>query len=560
MAKLRENKKWYCWRCGAKVPEKIKREKDKKGNIKGRCPSCKRTAVFVDYRPLPENIKKREELKEETGEAIAEEEERLIKIGLLEEYGVYETKEDKTTGKMVRTGKINCIRLAKVIMDMNYHFKRIFDENTGQDDIIYYKDGYYHLGGEDIAKGETDEFLGDDATDYRRNEVMKAIKYKLSNRIERDKIEPDPRYINMENGIYDIETKTLQKHTPDFLFLNKIPIKYDPDADCPKIKKFYSEVLYEEDISVRQEQAGLLFYRKHLFERAFVDIGGGANGKGTNEYLFMRAIGNRNYSTRSLTELMENKFARADLYAKLANFCGEISGKYIKDSSNFKRITGGEEITAERKHKGGFNFMPYAQLCFNANELPKHKDKTYAFYRRWVCTVYPNIYKESDSKTDPNKKYEITTSEELSGFFNWAMIGLKRVLKNKKLSYSDYVDGEPVYDLLSQPENMFIDDYLTNVKDVFLTTDDVYEKYKMWAENRKYQIQSKSHLTQKIQNRFKDAEVKVKAKIKRVKEDNGKSVSKRCYVNLTWITDDEDVRKDLADEISLESFGEGGSK
>jgi len=478
---------------------------------------------------------------------------------LLEKYEVYITKEDKKTGKIERTGKINCIRLAKAIMDMGYHFKRIIDENTGQDDIIYYKDGYYHLGGEDIAKGETDEFLKDDARDYRRNEVMKAIKYKLTNRIDRDELEPDPRYINMENGIFDVETGELQPHSPDFMFLNKLTTKYDPNADCPKIKKFYSEVLYEKDIPVKQEEAGLLFYRRHLFERAFVSLGGGANGKGTSEYLFMRAIGRRNYSTRSLTDLTDNTFAKAELYAKMANFGGEISGKYMKDSSVMKRITGGEEITAERKGKTGFSFLPYSLLCFNANELPKHKDKTYAFYRRWVVVVYPNTFIESNPSTNNNLRYELTTPEELSGFFNWAMEGLKRVLKDGKLTYNDYENGEPVYDILSQPEGIFIDDYLANVEGVFLTTDDVYEKYKIWADKRKYQIQSKSHLTQKILNRFKDATVKVRVKKKRIKED-GNSVPKRCYMNLTWTTDSNDVSKNLVEEITLEAFVDGNAK
>lgn len=39
--------KTYCFRCGAEIPNKIKRQITKHGEIKGRCPSCKRTAVFV---------------------------------------------------------------------------------------------------------------------------------------------------------------------------------------------------------------------------------------------------------------------------------------------------------------------------------------------------------------------------------------------------------------------------------------------------------------------------------------------------------------------------------
>lgn len=82
LAKIRKEKKWYCWRCGAMIPSNINRKTDRDGNVKGRCPSCKRTAIFVDYRPIPENIKKREEeqarqLKKDTEEGIAEEQKKI---------------------------------------------------------------------------------------------------------------------------------------------------------------------------------------------------------------------------------------------------------------------------------------------------------------------------------------------------------------------------------------------------------------------------------------------------------------------------------------------------
>lgn len=46
------SKKLYCFRCKAEIPTKIKRKKDKSGNIKGRCPSCKRIVIFVDKKDL----------------------------------------------------------------------------------------------------------------------------------------------------------------------------------------------------------------------------------------------------------------------------------------------------------------------------------------------------------------------------------------------------------------------------------------------------------------------------------------------------------------------------
>jgi len=64
--KTEQANQYYCFRCGAVIPEKIKRVKNKDGLIKGRCPSCKRIAVFY----LP---KKTEALSERMEKAIEKE-------------------------------------------------------------------------------------------------------------------------------------------------------------------------------------------------------------------------------------------------------------------------------------------------------------------------------------------------------------------------------------------------------------------------------------------------------------------------------------------------------
>jgi len=135
----------------------------------------------------------------------------------------------------------------------------------------------------------------------------------------------------------------------------------------------------------------------------------------------MRAIGRRNYSTRSLTDLTDNTFAKAELYAKMANFGGEISSKYIKDSSVMKRITGGEEITAERKGKTGFSFfvhIPYYALtlmnCLNIKTKHMH------FTEDGLLLYILILFMESNPNTNSTLRDELTTPEELSGF----LIGL----------------------------------------------------------------------------------------------------------------------------------------
>ena len=457
-----------------------------------------------------------------------EEEKRL----LLEEYEVFEKNK-----KEERTGKINNIRLGKAIMSMGYHFKRIYDEKTGQDDIIYYDDGLYHLGGEEIVRGEGDELLGDFSTDHRRTESLKHIRYKLGNRLKRSELEPDVKYINCNNGIYNIETGELIPHSPEFYFINKLPINYKKDAKCPKINKFFSEVLYPEDIPLIEEIGGEILYRKRTQHVAFVFLGGGRNGKGVMINLFSAMLGTDNYSTRNLHEFIADRFAKGDLYAKMANFGSEVSAKCIDDSADLKSITGGEPVTGERKYKGTFPFVPYSTMIFNANQLPTHKDKSFAFYQRWIIIPFPNSFARGDIKTKPNLLKELTTDEELSGLLNLWIKGLKRLMKNNDFSYTDN-DEIPKYEKYAYPEYVYIETFLENVTGIYLPTDEVYNNYKKWAKENKFQIQTKSSFTRKVKTKLRDPQVETKAK--KVKGQNT-----RCYININWkLGNDGELRKD----------------
>jgi len=452
--------------------------------------------------------------------------------------------DSKTKKERWIPGDINNIRLAKAIMELDYYFKRVYDEKTGQDDIIYYQKGLYKNGGEEIIRGETDEFLGDLATDHRRTEALKHIKYKLDNRIERSELEPEVKYINLNNGFYNIETKKLLKHTPDMYFINKLPVDYIPGADCPKIKQFFKEVLYEEDIPLIQEMFGYCLYRKYSLHVAFVLFGYGRNGKGVTAELLSKFVGNDNYSTRKLHDLEEDKFAKGSLYGRMINIGGEISSRKIKDSGEFKNLTGGEPITGERKYKGDFNFYNYAKLVFNANTLPDHDDKTHAFYQRWIIIPYPKTYDRGGKNTKPELINDLTTPEELSGLFNWALEGLNRLLENSDFTYETEIDGVPKYEHYRQPDISFITTYFEEDQSREILTTDAYEHYQAWAKENKQPVSTKTQFTQSIKDIYPDVKIRT---------TTHKGINYKFYQNIVFTTKGME-KKNHAKGVSIKTI------
>jgi P4 family phage/plasmid primase-like protien len=502
--------KRICERCAAPIPD----EWDNDAHY-GTCPECKRGSNFV-----PEN--------KELQKIEDDEKKNIFKSRLLHEYGVID--------KNPRTGVIhvNCINMAKLIYkECEMFFKTIEDKSTGKQEIYYYKDGMYLRGGDNRIRETVDDYLDTDSSIHRKNEVVDYIKHR--NIVEREDLEPPLRYINVKNGIYDLETDKLLPHSPKYFFLNQIPVEYNPEADCPQIKKFFKDVLYTEYFDVMQEIFGYCLYRRYKYHKAFLFYGGGRNGKSTTLSLLGDFIGRDNYSTRNLHSIIDNRFALADLYGQLANIGGEISGNTLNDTTQFKHITGDDVVTAEPKYRSSFNFRNYAKLIFNSNHIPYSRfDKSKAFFDRWIILVFPETFDLDDSRTDPNISEKITTKEELEGLLIWSIQGLKRLLKTDRFSYLEDEDESEIgerYELLAKPEKRFIVDYIMLSPGNNLVTDEVYEEYESWCEKRRYPVLTKSSFSRGMKRYMQDKEKKINCDIN-TSSINGKTT--RVYTNVVW--------------------------
>ena len=249
--------------------------------------------------------------------------------------------------------------------------------------------------------------------------------------IDEDDLSVDTRYVNLANGILDLESMDLNSHNPEYYFTSALPVKYNPEAQCPGIEKFLSEILAGNDINRIKELAGYFLHRDYPIQTAFMFVGEGSNGKSTLLQLLAKFVGPENIASVTLPEFYEDRFARARLYQKLANLAGDIpKNKTLGDTGVFKMMTGGDFIEGQEKFKPRFRFRNYAKMVFLANELPYTSDRTLAFWRRWILIQFPNRFEKGKNAIRQDELLaKITTEEELSGFLNLALAGLRRLMK-----------------------------------------------------------------------------------------------------------------------------------
>jgi len=334
--------------------------------------------------------------------------------------------------------------------------------------------GVYELFAEAHIQAQAREKLGKHLSINRHREIEHFIK---SSTIS-DVPEPPQNLIVLQNGILNLETKQLEPFNPKYFIFNALPVTYNPQAECPKFKKFLSETVSPENINVIQEFMGYCLLRNSKFEKALMLVGGGANGKSTFLYVLTMLLGRSNVASIPLQIISSNRFAIAELYGKMANVYPDLPAIALRDTGLFKSLVTGEKISGEFKFKGRFDFIPYAKLLFSCNKMPETPDDTDAFFRRWLIIAFTNQFLPDNPQTDPNLKDKLTSPEELSGILNWILEGLDRLLRQNKFSTGETVEQiRERYTLLSNPTKAFAETRLEAAPGKVEAKETVYNAY-----------------------------------------------------------------------------------
>jgi putative DNA primase/helicase len=358
--------------------------------------------------------------------------------------------------------------------------KKLFFVSQDENDYIWTynpKTGIWKNNGCEVIDELATSFLGKDFKRERVNEVKKYIQYTT---FLKDQTLGGPKHkIVVQNGVLNLLTQQLENFCPEDLHVTKIPVKYDKNADCPAIKKFLFEIVNEKDVDKLIEFAGYCLYKDSPLAKFIILEGEGANGKSTYLNLLKTFLGLENVAGLSIQQLSEpSGFTQSKLFGKLANICGDIPAKALKDTGMLKTITGRDLITADRKYKSMIEFINFAKPIFSANEVPASRDETDAFHRRAVIIKFPNQFKDGDEKTDLNLDKKLQTPEELSGLLNLAVIGLQFLLTQGKFTNELPTEQKRLeYMKMSDPVQyfcrLFVKEDFSNV----VTKDAVYNYY-----------------------------------------------------------------------------------
>lgn len=213
------------------------------------------------------------------------------------------------------------------------------------------------------------------------------------------------------NGVFDHLKQELLPFSPEYVFLSKSEVSYDPTAESPAITMPDGEewdfdswlASLSDDEGVPEllwEIIGATLRPQAPWHKTAMLAGPEGNGgKGTIVQLLRNLVGERAYSAVKIEQFGE-KFATAPLLRSSANLVDENPvGSFAKDVSDWKSAITGDVIQLERKYRDPvqMRWLGFEVQCLNTL-TPKMKDTSASLKRRLLIVPMTKSFEGIERK------------------------------------------------------------------------------------------------------------------------------------------------------------------
>lgn len=305
----------------------------------------------------------------------------------------------------------------------------------------------------------------------------------------------DLSIVNCVNGVLDLRTRQLEKHSSTHLITKRAAVSYDDGAKCPQFFRFLNEVFSGDKELIRWIQLALGYTMTGLSSEQtfFIAYGTGANGKSTLFELLLEILGDYGRSAEFETFLSQEKsnIRVMESVAKLQGIrfalASETDSARRFSEALVKKITGNDTITGSFLYGSSFEFRPEFKLWLLANHLPIAKDGSHGFWRRVKVVPFSKQFDLADiDQTLPDR---LRTEKE--GIFAWLVRGAHDWLEARDNPSRESALGtsqavEEATNLYRSDHDLFshfISECIADEPTATTKAADLYEAYLEWCQN-----------------------------------------------------------------------------
>lgn len=221
----------------------------------------------------------------------------------------------------------------------------------------------------------------------------------------------DRDLVAVNNGILNYKTKTLQSFSPDYVFIAKSRVNYNPFATNviihnPDDNTDWDVESWMQELSDDPAIVNLLWEILGAIIRPYVSWNksawlfscSGNSGKGTLCVLMRNLCGKGTYASIPLSDFSK-EFTLEPLTHCTSIIVDENDvGLYIDKAATLKAVITNDVISLNRKFKTpiAFQFRGFMVQCLN--EFPRIKDKSDSFYRRQLFVPFDKCFTGEERK------------------------------------------------------------------------------------------------------------------------------------------------------------------
>ncbi|HSS99942.1 MAG TPA: phage/plasmid primase, P4 family [Terriglobales bacterium] len=316
--------------------------------------------------------------------------------------------------------------------------------------------------------------------------------------VEENNVDQTQSYINLENGLFNLETARMEPHRPDLYLTSQLPFSYDGRATCPVWLQFLKDVFVDEKgkpdqelITLVQEAFGYSLTAYTHLRASFWLVGPTGSGKSTLLKVLINLSGSGHLAI-DLDAMKDNQYQMAEVAGKRLITFTEPDARSPLADGQYKRLVSSDTISARQIHGKPFNFIPQCKLWGAMNDTPRVMDRSDAVYGRIIILPMLNSI--------PKEKWDLGIDEklrqELPGIFNWALQGWVRLQAAGQFSRARQSDqARDEYKSENDAEATYVEERIEWGERYSIKADELYQDYKGWCETNGFKPKNRNNVS-----------------------------------------------------------------
>ena len=409
---------------------------------------------------------------------------------------------------------------------------------AGRYTLRYFKGAWYEYTGEKYAEvdenidirgplyGWADDKMAISATDKGENvRPIEATKGWVNNIIDamlfpcaiksddapcwiNDMTGPPPGdLIGFNNGLLQISKyvagadfdEYMLPRTPDLFSTFSLPFSFDPDARCPRWRRFLEETLGDRDkIKLAREWFGYNISADTSYQKMMIIRGPRASGKSTFARMMEKVIGKGQVASPKFADFMQN-FGLHKLIGKHVALMGDARlptrGDAMQALETMLKITGEDSFDVPRKFKDDLtNYKFSTRFTLTTNELPALPDHSGAMRRRLLILDFPNSF---EGREDWDLDWKL--DKETNGVIVWALEGLRRLNVQQRFTRPEaMLESMQEWKTSTSPLAAFIEEACDEGVDFEVDKHELYDAWNAWSQERGIRTINKSRFLERL--------------------------------------------------------------